>query len=332
MYRTYRAVESVRYIYMKETETTLAKTISVAGVNAAYDNACKRILSDKNILAWIMKSCLPEYKTCSVDEIAANYIEGEPQISDIAVHQDEQKNSSRIQGMNTEDASINEGTVTYDIRFYALAPVSGERIRLLINVEAQNDFYPGYPVVKRNIYYCSRLISSQHGTEFEDSHYEQIKKVYSIFICMDPPKYRRNTINCYSIQEKNVIGNAKEKKENYDLMTAVMLCLGVKDDEKASGILRLLEVLLSSDRNAEEKKKILQEEYGIEMTKKLDEEVSEMCNLSKGVEARGIQKGIQKGILSSIQTLMVTMSWTVEQAMDALKIPKEDRIKYLEKL
>ena len=57
---------------------------------------------------------------------------------------------------------------------------------------------------------------------------------------MDPPKYRRNTINCYSIQEKNVIGNAKEKKENYDLMTAVMLCLGVKDDEKASGILRLL--------------------------------------------------------------------------------------------
>ncbi len=61
-------------------------------------------------------------------------------------------------------------------------------------------------------------------------------------------------------------------QKNYDLVTAVMLCLGVKDDEKASGILRLLEVLLSSDRNAEEKKKILQEEYGIEMTKKLDEE------------------------------------------------------------
>lgn len=317
---------------MKEAENTLAKTTSVAGVNAAYDNACKRILSNKIILAWIMKSCLPEYKTCSVDEIAANYIEGEPQISDIAVHQDEQKNSSRIQGMNTEDVSINEGTVTYDIRFYALAPVSGERIKLIINVEAQNDFYPGYPVIKRNIYYCSRLISSQHGTEFEDSHYERIKKVYSIFICMDPPKYRRNTINCYSIQEENVIGTVKEKKENYDLMTAVMLCLGAKDDEEVSGILRLLEVLLSSERNAEEKKEILQEEYGIEMTKKLDREVSEMCNLSKGVEARGIQKGIQRGILSSIQTLMITMNWTIEQAMDALKIPKEDRIKYLERL
>ena len=64
------------------------------------------------------------------------------------------------------------------------------------------------------------------------------------------------------------------------------------------------------------------------MTKKLDREVSEMCNLSKGVEARGIQKGI----LSSIQTLMITMNWTVEQAMDALKVPQKDRIKYLEKL
>ena len=202
---------------MKETETTLAKTISVAGVNAAYDNACKRILSDKNILAWIMKSCLPEYKTCSVDEIAANYIEGEPQISDIAVHQDEQKNSSRIQGMNTEDASINEGTVTYDIRFYALAPVSGERIRLIINVEAQNDFYPGYPVVKRNIYYCSRLISSQHGTEFEDSHYEQIKKVYSIFICMDPPKYRSKQLTVTLYRKKMLLAMQKRKKKTMTL-------------------------------------------------------------------------------------------------------------------
>ena len=65
-----------------------------------------------------------------------------------------------------------------------------------------------------------------------------------------------------------------------------------------------------------------------------------MCNLSKGVEAKGIQKGMQKGIqkgiqtgiLSSIQTLMITMNWTVEQAMDALKVPQKDRIKYLEKL
>ena len=56
---------------------------------------------------------------------------------------------------------------------------------------SKNDFYPGYPIVKRNLYYCCRLVSSQYGTDFTNSHYEKIKKVYSIFICMNPPNYRR---------------------------------------------------------------------------------------------------------------------------------------------
>lgn len=49
-----------------------------------------------------------------------------------------------------------------------------------------------------------------------------------------------------------------------------------------------------------------------------------MCNLSKGVE----EKGIQKGILLSIRNLMETMRWSVEQAMEGLKIPEEEKSKY----
>ena len=64
-----------------------------------------------------------------------------------------------------------EGTVTYDIRFVAEVPVFKREIRLIINIEAQNDFYPGYPIMKRGIYYRSRLISSQYGVEFTDAHY-----------------------------------------------------------------------------------------------------------------------------------------------------------------
>ena len=68
-----------------------------------------------------------------------------------------------ISGMDTEDKSVREGTVTYDIRFRAIVPDSEEQIALIINVEAQNDFYPGYPLIKRGIYYCCRMISSQYG-------------------------------------------------------------------------------------------------------------------------------------------------------------------------
>ena len=101
-----------------KTQTVLSKVISTAGQKAAYDNVCKKILANKVILAWIMKSCLPEYRDCSIDEIAGQYIEGEPQISKTALHQDEQipNTAPTIKGLNTEDASICEGTVTFDIQ------------------------------------------------------------------------------------------------------------------------------------------------------------------------------------------------------------------------
>jgi hypothetical protein len=53
-----------------------------------------------------------------------------------------------------------------------------------------------------------------------------------------------------------------------------------------------------------------------------------MCNLSKGVE----EKGITRGILSSIRNLMESMSWSAEQAMNALKIPEEERSKYADEI
>ena len=320
-----------------EIENTLAQNISVARENAFYDEACKRLLANKVILAWIMKSCLEEYREIDVNEIAESYIEGEPQIAKIAVHPDEMAGrGEQIKGGKTEDSTITEGTITYDIRFYALIPGTKDITGLFINVEAQNDFYPGYPIVKRGIYYCSRLISSQYGVKFTNAHYERIKKVSSIWICLNPPKYRENTINRYTIQEEHLIGDVSEKKENYDLMTAVIICLGNSKDEHYTGILKLLDVLLSSEKKPEEKKKILQNDFDIKMTRRLEREVSELCNLSKGVEENGIKKGIKEGIkegiLTSIQNLMESMNWTAEQAMEALKIPEAEWSQYESRL
>ena len=43
--------------------TTIAKNIRMADEKASYDAACKRLLSEKIILAWIMKNCLEEYNS-----------------------------------------------------------------------------------------------------------------------------------------------------------------------------------------------------------------------------------------------------------------------------
>ena len=90
--------------------------------------------------------------------------------------------------------SIQEHTIYYDIRLPAFLPEGNERVRLILNLEIQLDDTPGYPIVKRGFYYCGRMISEQYGTVFVDGHYEKIEKVYSVWICPDPAKKRKNGI------------------------------------------------------------------------------------------------------------------------------------------
>ena len=194
----------------------------------------------------------------------------------------------------------------YDVRFDAIAPKSAdsteqeEVIRLIINVEAQTKFKPGYPLTKRAIYYCSRMISAQHGPIFKKSEYGKIRKVYSIWICTQPSDGFENTLTRYSIKPEQLIGEAQEETENYDLMSVVMICLGKPGTENHRGILKFMEVLLSSTRSGSEKKKILEEEFGVAMSEELEREVLEVCNLSQGVRAEGREEGRQEGRIEGI--------------------------------
>ena len=98
----------------------------------------------------------------------------------------------------------------------------------------------------------------------------------------------------------------------------------------------MLDVLLGSETSEAEKRRILQEDYDIPMTLAMKEEVTQMCNLSKGMiekgMAQGMAQGITSGILSSLKSLMETMGLTVEQAMAALKVPENERQKYMDLL
>ena len=132
------------------------------------------------------------------------------------------------------------------------------------------------------------------------------------------------------------MGDVSEPKENYDLLTVIIICLGSPNGQRYNGILKLLEVLLSSSRKAEEKKKILQEDFHIEMTYSLESEVWRMCNLSEGIErtavAKGLEQGLEQGTLKAIRSIMASLNLTKEQAMSALRIPDNEREKYLELL
>ena len=313
--------------------TKLAGNIVQAGQKARYDAACRQLISNKAILAWILKGCVEEFYGCDIRDIAERYIEGTPEVGTVGVHPDETNEETpaaagdTITGMNTEDTTLTEGKVTYDVRFYALAPKDREQIRLLLDVEAQGDFYPVYPLVKRGFYYCGRMVSAQYGTEFTGSHYENIRKVYSIWLCMNPPKKQRNCIARYVIRKEDLVGEMREKKENYDLLTVVMVYIGTEEEENYSGVLRLLDVLFTSRISAGRKLEILQREFGIRMTEELETEVESMCNLSDLVERRGIEQGAAQANARAVKNLMDRLKLTEEEAMQVLRLSEADREK-----
>ena len=225
-----------------EQKTTLSQSIDIVDQKAQYDEACKKVLAEKIILAWIMKHTMKEYVDYDVVEIVERFIVGEPKVAETKVMPDE-TNAPKITGTGVEDTTVTEGSITYDIQFRAIMPSSDKVVQMIINVEAQNDFYPGYPIIKRGIYYCARMISAQYGTVFTNSHYEKIQKVYSVWICMNPPKERNNTITGYSLTEKHHVGKVKEKEELYDLINAIMICLGKNEEAAENELLYLLNVL-----------------------------------------------------------------------------------------
>ena len=300
-----------------KTETQLARLIEVTGQKAKYDIQVKKLLANEAILSWILKTCTEEFAACSPEKIIP-CIKGEPEIAWRAVHAedrdaeeeprdampgkgvpepDEMLNSDRIiLGANTEDSSLKEPTVYYDIRLNACVPGDTRTVHLIINIEAQQDAGPGYPIEKRAIYYCCRLISAQYGTVFRHAEYGKLRKVYSIWFCTEPAVSRQNTIRKLSMEESYLYGSGRALRENVDLLQAVIVNLGDPEEAADSPILRLMNVLLSSDIGPGEKQRVLQEEFRIAMTTELEEEVLKLGRLSDGIYDRGVTEGRKEGI------------------------------------
>ena len=291
---------------MQQDETPSAKNHAPLYQNPVYDQHAKRLLAQRAIMARLLKRTVPEFAEASLADIAEKYIEGTPQISGIGVNRDS-TNAARKDtpspkeffGDATESVGITEGWIRFDILFHARAPKSGELITLIINVEAQRTQRRsklGYAILRRAVYYASRLISSQKETEFTGSSYDEIKKVYSIWLCMDSPD-GTSAINRYNLEEHHILNGHKENRADYDLMSIVTIYLGEDQTANEDWLIRFLR-LLFKDTNMPpaRKKKVLKDEFDMDTTTDMEEELSTMCNLSTGIYEQGVERGIAQGM------------------------------------
>ena len=266
--------------------TELKNAVLATDRDAQYDNSAKRLIAHKIILARILIKTVEKFKGMDPLEVAA-LIEGIPYISTVpvelgltnAVHF---QNGKRIVGFNTENQELNEGLVRFDIVFYVR--MKDGLSQIIINVEAQKDEPSDYEILNRAVFYVSRLVSSQKERDFENSSYDDIKSVYSIWICMN---MEENTMSHIHLTKEDLIGSY-EWKGNLDLLNIIMIGLAkeLPEHDETYELHRLLGALLSRELTIDEKLDIIGNEY----------DISTMCNLSQGVKEEGIAIGRREGL------------------------------------
>lgn len=186
-------------------ETNLAQTVNATNDSGSvYDTNVKYLLSDKQILSRILKYTVDEFQEMDIKDILGcigDDIEIGARPVDAGL-----SNLGRVKGTVTEDNIPGEGIIYYDIRFTAYP--KKKEMKILINIEAQKSTDSGklgYHLENRIVFYLARMISAQKQTEFFHSDFDNLKKVRSIWICMDSEE-TEDSIEEICFDRKTVLG------------------------------------------------------------------------------------------------------------------------------
>lgn len=293
-------------------DTEAKNAIKATDKKAQYDDSAKRLLGQKIILAHILVKTVDEFKGMNPKEVVS-FIEGDPYISVVPVepgltNKSYEKEGQRIVGFNSENVEINEGLARFDIVFYVR--MSDGLSQIIINLELQKDEPSEYTILNRTVFYVCRLISSQKERDFKNTNYNDIKRVYSIWICMNMDE---NSMNHIYLTNDNAIGSY-QWEGRLDLLNIVMIGLSneLPEHDEEYELHRLLGALLSKELTVDEKLNIIEDEYDISVEENIRRDVNIMCNLSQGIEDKGIAIGEAKAE-TRIIIRMHKNGFTVEQ-------------------
>ena len=218
-----------------------------------YDARCKRILSNRMLLAHLLRATMHEFEQIEPEVIGRRYIEGTP---------GKENHSKNIQGLRNERDDPKRHPSFFDIIFYALLPKSEESIPIFINVEPQSVYRIGYDLRNRALFYASCMLADQKDSVFERSNYDDLRKVCSIWVCMDPPEDCANTIMSYSLEQHDLFGDCPEHP--FDKLQIVLVHIGSAKDKNYEGIMPLLDACLSKKVSADYRKAV-SEQYNVHL-------------------------------------------------------------------
>ena len=278
----------------------IKKSISATDKDAQYDEKAKNLLGHKIILAHILVKTIDEFKGMNPKDVV-QYIEGEPYISTVPVdagstNVEKEQDGEKVIGLNTENSELNEGLVRFDIIFYVR--MKDGLSQVIVNIEAQKAEPSAYDIINRAVFYISRMISSQKGREFIKSNYNDIKRVYSIWVCMN---MSQNCMNYIHFTQESVVGTYQWKGD-IDLANIVLIGLAedLPEKEEKYELHRLLGALLSAKLDVNTKLNIIGNEFDIPLESDIRKDVNDMCNLSQGIKEQAYAEGTENGLVKGV--------------------------------
>ena len=176
-----------------------------------FDKHAKAVLSQDLVIARYLKLIIPEFRGLSDGEIVEKHLLP-PETGPVM----------RV----GEDA-----TVYFDVRRKVrLKDGSTADCFIYVNFEPHGRFAPIYPLVHRGFYYISKMITEQKKRGDGDKGY-RLSKVYSVWICFNPPKDNENSVTSISLSQKSKYGNYLFPDKDLDLMELVYILVGNADTE-----------------------------------------------------------------------------------------------------
>ena len=152
---------------------------------------------------------------------------------------------------------------------------------ILVNIEAQKDEPTSYYIQNRAVFYACRMVSSQKERDFTGMNYNDIKKVYTIWICMNQ---KENSLNYLHLTNEKLMGKTAIEKAG-DLIHIILLGLAknLPPYTEENKLHRLLGALFTNELTADEKISIIESEYNIEAKNELRKDVRKVSGLGESL-------------------------------------------------
>lgn len=292
-------------IKKKKTSKDLTKQLKEQEARLLYDTEAKNLFGLKEVMGYILTFVVPEFQGIhpevaasfilevhiSKDEVSEHYGNGAFRIKEAFQRQ---KTTGAYQRLNAESKVVKEKTIFFDIKVLVKNPQyeseSTKTLALILNLEMQREGEEqklGYPIEKRGVYYLARLISEQLGVLSETTDYNDLNKVYGIWII---PEQQENRIDSYRF-----VNQKGETNHKADLLELHMIWLSKRAYKGEYGLFDYLHALLDK-MPMQEKEVRLEKYFDLDTNQEMKEGINTMCNLSEGIYQDGIHVGKELGI------------------------------------